>query len=73
MPSTIYNDKQLSYEQLLIKDGKVSIHHRNIQMLAAEMFKMKNEMFPEIISDIFKKESVITITWDILIILKHLL
>ena len=73
MPSTIYNDKQLSYEQLLIKDAKVSIHHRNIQMLAAEMFKMKNEMFPEIISDIFKKESIITITWDILIILKHLL
>ena len=62
MPSTIYNDKQLSYEQLLIKDGKVSIHHRNIQMLAAEMFKMKNEMFPEIICDIFKKESIITIT-----------
>ena len=27
----IYNDKQSSYEELLIKDGTVSIYHRNIQ------------------------------------------
>ena len=49
----IYNDKQSSYEELLIKDGTVSIHHRNIQTLATEMFKVKNEMSPEIIFDIF--------------------
>ena len=63
----IYDDKQSSYEKLLIKDGTVSIHHRNIQTLANEMFKVKNEMSPEIICDIF------TITWDMLIMLKHLL
>ena len=51
----IYNDKQSSYEELLIKDGTVSIHHRNIQTLAAEMLKVKNEMSPEIICDIFTK------------------
>ena len=39
----IYNDKQPSYEELLIKDGTVSIHHRNIQTLATEMFRVKNE------------------------------
>ena len=49
----IYNDKQSSYKELLIKDGTVSIHHRNIQTLATEMFKVKNEMSPEIICDIF--------------------
>ena len=49
----IYNDKQSSYEELLIKDGTVSIHHRNIQTLATEMFKVKNGMSPEIICDIF--------------------
>ena len=49
----IYNDKQSSYEKLLIKDGMVSIHHRNIQTLATEMFKVKNELSPEIICDIF--------------------
>ena len=50
----IYKSKQSSYEELLIKDGTVSIHHRNIQTLATEMFKVKNEkMSPEIICDIF--------------------
>ena len=37
----IYNDKQSSYEKLLIKDDTVSILHRNIQTLATEMFKAK--------------------------------
>ena len=49
----IYNDKQSSYEELLIKDGTISIHHRKIQTLATEMFKVKNEIFPENICDIF--------------------
>ena len=31
-----YNDKQSSYQELLIKDGADSIHHRNIQTLATE-------------------------------------
>ena len=42
-----------SYEELLIRDGTVSIHHRNIQTLTTEMFKVKNEKSPEIICDIF--------------------
>ena len=63
----IYNDKQSCYEELLIKAGTVSKHHRNIQMLTTEMFKVKNEMSPEIICDIF------SLNWDMLIILKHLL
>ena len=49
----IYKDKQTSCEDLLIKDGTVSIHHRNIQTLATEMSKVKNEMSPEIVCDIF--------------------
>ena len=40
----IYNDKQSSYEELLIKNGTFSIHHRNIQTLATEMLKVKNEL-----------------------------
>ena len=51
----IYNEKQSSYKELLIKDGMVSINHRNIQTLAAEMFKVKIGMSPEIICDIFTK------------------
>ena len=53
----IYNDKQSSYEELLIKDGTVSIHHRNIQTLATEMCKVKNEISLEIIRDIFNTKN----------------
>ena len=49
----IYNGKQSSYEELLIKDGMVSMHHRNIQTLATEMFKVKNKISPENICNIF--------------------
>ena len=30
----VYNDEQFSFNELLEKDGSVSIHRRNIQILA---------------------------------------
>ena len=33
----IYNDKRSSFEELLIKDNFVSVHHNNIHALAIEM------------------------------------
>ena len=42
-----------SYEELLEKDGSVSIHHKNIQSFAPEMFQIKHGHSPEIVSDIF--------------------
>ena len=42
----IYNDKQSSFIKLLEKDNSVSIHQRNLQILAIEMFKVsKNDIF----------------------------
>ena len=37
-------DKQISFETLLEKDGSVAIHNQNLQILAAEMFKIKNDL-----------------------------
>ena len=49
----IYCDKNSSYEELLEKGGSVSIHHRNIQNLAIEMYKVKNELALMITTNVF--------------------
>ena len=53
----IYNDKRSSYENLLEKDNSVSIHNKNIQALAIEMFKVKNKLCPESTSNIFMERT----------------
>ena len=40
----VYNDYESSFDELLIKDNTVSIHHRNIQYVAVEMYKVKNNL-----------------------------
>ena len=49
----IYNDKQSSFKMLLEKDSSVSIHHKNIQCLATEMYNASNGLSPPIASNIF--------------------
>ena len=53
----IYNDKDSSYEELLTKDGSVSTHHRNIQALVIEFYKIKNGLLPELFAKIFARET----------------
>ena len=53
----IYSDKQSPFEALLEKDGSVSIHNRNIQILATEMFKIKNDLSPEIMIELFEQRN----------------
>ena len=48
----IYSNKRSSYKNLL-----VSIHHKNIQVLAIEMFKVKHKLCPEITADIFMERT----------------
>ena len=50
---TMYNDKQSSFNELLEKDGSVSIHERNLQVLATEMHKISNGLSTPLMKDIF--------------------
>ena len=50
--SLVYNDSSSSFSELLEKAKSVTIHHRNLQTLAYEMFKI-NKMAPEILTEIF--------------------
>ena len=47
---TVYNDKQLSFNDLLEKDCSVSIHERNLQVLAT---KISNGLSTPLMKDIF--------------------
>ena len=51
----VFRDNNLSFEELLLKDHSFSIHHRNIHLVAIEMFKIKNNITPEIVRDIFNE------------------
>ena len=53
----IYSNKQSSFETLLEKDGSVSVHNRNLQILATEMYKIKNNLPPLIVTELFKQRN----------------
>ena len=48
-----YNGSKSTFEELLDKDNSVSIHHKNLQFLATEVFKIKDNMAPEFLNEIF--------------------
>ena len=50
----VYEDENLTFQELLDLDESMSIHHRNIQKLAIEMFKIKNNLSPPLMQEIFK-------------------
>ena len=50
----VYNDKSSTFYQLLEKDKSVTIHTRNLQYLATEIFKVKIGISPIIMTEIFK-------------------
>ena len=52
--SIVYRDNNSSFESLLEKSGSVTIHHRNLQLLAVEIFKAGNNLSPSIMSELFE-------------------
>ena len=53
----VYNFSS-SFSELLEKDKSVNIHHRNLQTLTYEIFKVKNNMAPEILTEIFPQKEI---------------
>ena len=50
-----YDDYTASFEELLKKDKSVSIHHRNLQYLAIEMYKVRNDLAPQCFKNLFEQ------------------
>ena len=46
-----------SFIDLLNKDKSVSIHVKNVQALALEMFKVSKNLSAQIVSEIFEKQN----------------
>ena len=51
----VHRDETSSFNELLAKDGSVTIHHKNLQFLAIEMYKVFNGIAPAFMSNIFGK------------------
>ena len=49
----VYKNNVSSFEELLELDKSLKIHHRNIQSIAIELFKIKNSLSVTIMNDIF--------------------
>ena len=50
---TTYQDNTSTLQELLNKNNSVSIHYRNLQVLATEMFKIHRGLSPEILRETF--------------------
>ena len=51
----VYKNSNCTFSELLVKDKSFTIHERNLQKLAIEMFKIKNNLAPNLLSEIFSQ------------------
>ena len=73
----VYKDEVSSFKELLTKDESFTVHERNIQTLAIELYKAANHLSPKIMDfilplktettyvgeNVFKTSNVKTVTW----------
>ena len=51
----VYKNSNLDFQELLILDKSFCMHHRNLQKLATEMFKIKHNIAPILLRELFPK------------------
>ena len=54
----VLNDHISDFEELLHKSSEMSSHHRNIQMLMTELYKIKDELAPPIMDSMLNRRNV---------------
>ena len=54
----MYSDKTSTFKELLDKDKSVSVHHKNIQVLATEIYNTVNGLAPTILNSIFQIKNI---------------
>ena len=48
----VYKDFQSSFQEILVEDNSLNIHHINLQKYVTEIFKIKNGLSPELMKDV---------------------
>ena len=56
----VYRAKISRFEELLERDGSVSIHHQNIRSLESEMFEVFIDISPQIVKVVFQFRDTVT-------------
>ena len=54
----VYKDTHLTFDELLRKDNSFTIHHRNLQKLATEMYNIHKNLSPSTMRSVFPERSM---------------
>ena len=54
----VYIDYESSFQELVELDNSVSIRHRNIRLLSIKLFKVKNGLSNQVISELFDLQNI---------------
>ena len=49
----IYNDHEKSFNSILVENNLKTIHHKNLEFLATEIYRFQTGLSPPIMNDIF--------------------
>ena len=54
----VYKNENSSFQELLDKDNSITIHQRNLQRFAIEMYKINNQLSPLSMQELFIEKSI---------------